>query len=139
PDDEQRAITAGTVNAGAEFVPQGFNSTFHEKLNSYGGVRPDGSEVITSASGNPWVYATFDDTSNTGELTSEASDVTEDVDPTTDKLTLGGYMFDSKVVKVSFQQLADGAFPIDTWLGKALATRVARIQNTKFTLGTGGG
>ncbi len=53
---------------------------------------------------------------------------------------LNGYLYSSKVVKVSWQLLRDASTNVEGYVGGLLGERLARIQNTHFTsTGTGSG
>ncbi len=139
---EQRAasgLSATTSGAGAEFVPQAFADNFVAKLKYYGGVRKAGATILTTESGNPFQVPFLDDVSHTGELIGESVAVTDDDsnDPDTSSITLGGYMFSSKVVRVPMQLIQDSAFPVEDWLTNALVERIGRVRNYYETVGTG--
>jgi HK97 family phage major capsid protein len=79
------------------------------------------------------------DLSNTGELTAEGSDVTEDVDPTVSTaVTLKAYTIDSGISKISVQ-LAMVAPSFGTELAVQQFNRIERKANALFTTGTGTG
>ncbi|MEZ5951178.1 MAG: phage major capsid protein [Planctomycetaceae bacterium] len=83
---------------------------------------------------------TFDDTANTGELLSEGTTTTDDDDdPATDSVILKAHAFSSKVVRLSVHLTQDSGYPIEQALSRALAERLADVQNHYFTLGTGNG
>jgi len=139
---EQRVasgMSASTSGAGAEFVPQSFADRFFSKLKYYGGVRQAGATMFTTQGGNPFPVPLLDDVSHSGELLSENAAVADDAtnDPDTSNITLGAYIFSSKVVRVPLTLVQDTAFPVEDWLAGALAERIGRAQNTYFTTGTG--
>lgn len=81
----------------------------------------------------PW--PTNDDTANVGAILAENTQATEQ-DVLLAQKTLKAYMYTSKMVRVSFQLLQDSAFDLDTWLARALGTRIGRAQATHFATGT---
>ena len=135
---EQRAMSAGTANQGAEFVPEDFYNSFVEVLKDYNGVREAGCTVISTSAGNQLQVPFLNDISNVGELISENAAANDaGADPDTGELSLGAYIYSSKVVKASKMLIQDSAFDVQGWLAPALSTRIGRIQNTHLTVGTG--
>jgi HK97 family phage major capsid protein len=106
-----------------------------EKLKAFGGMRSV-AEVIKTSGGEAIQFPTSDGTSETGEIVAENASATA-ADPTTSSTTLGVQKFSSKIVAVPWELLQDSQVNIDEWITKRLATRLGRIQNTKFTVGTG--
>ena len=58
-------------------------------------------------------------------------------DPSFGEVTLSTYKFSSKVVAVPIELIQDSNVNIEGFVIARLATRLARIQNTKFTVGSG--
>lgn len=134
-DGEIRAQGVATGASGGYLVPEGFRNDLVTRMKEYGGVRRV-ADVVTTESGNDLPFPTVDDTSNSGGILAENTQMTEQ-DVTLATKTLGAYMYTSKMVRVSLQLLQDSAFDLDSWLARALAERIARAQNTHFTTGTG--
>lgn len=130
---EQRALSAINAAKGATTIPEGFINQFELSLLAFGGMR-EVSEIMRTDAGNDLPWPTSDDTSNTGELLGENTDVTEQ-DVATGAVTLKAYKYSSKMVKVPVELLEDSAFNLPSVIGDMLATRIARIQNTHFTTG----
>jgi HK97 family phage major capsid protein len=122
---------------GAFIVPQGFQNALVEALKAFGGVREIASSITTS-SGNPIKWPTVNDTATTGELIGENTTVAQ-ANPTFNSVTIGAYSYSSKMVNVSAELMQDSAFDVETFLTKALVTRLGRITNQHFTTGTGSG
>lgn len=134
---EQRALGIATGGAGGYTVPQGFLQKITEYLKLFGGVRQV-ANVIQTAAGNTLPWPAIDDTANVGAILAENTGMTQqDVVFTTKNL--GAYMYTSLLVLVSYQLLEDTAFDLEAKLGQWLGTRIGRIQNTHFTVGTGTG
>lgn len=135
---ELRALAAGTTTAGGYTVPEGFRNQIIETMLTFGGMR-NVAEVISTPTGNAILWPTNDDTGNVGAIVGENVAVTEQ-DVSFGTAQLGAYLYSSKMVRASFQFLQDtGINNVEGWLGGKLAERVARIQNTHFTVGTGTG
>ena len=135
---EQRTLTKGTTNEGAEFVPDSFYDSYVHFLRELDTLLAAGADEIVTSNGQNLPIPTFDDTANTGELLSEGTATTDnDDDPATDEVILGAHAFSSKVVRLSVHLTQDAGYPIETALSRALAERLADVQNTYFTTGTG--
>lgn len=130
---EQRALSAVNAAAGASTIPEGFINQFELSLLAFGGMR-EVAEIMRTDQGNDLPWPTADDTSNTGELIGENTDVAEQ-DVATGAITLKAYKYSSKMIKVPVELLQDSAFNLPAVIGDMLATRIARIQNTHFTTG----
>ncbi len=105
------------------------------RLKAYGGVRQVATS-LTTAGGNPLLYPTTDDTANTGELVAETvAAATQDV--TFGGVTINAYRFSSKIIPVSLELLQDTAIDVEGLILGLAATRLGRITNTNFTVGTG--
>ncbi len=134
-DREARALGVGTGSAGGYLVPSEFRRELIETMVTFGGVRAVASHVDTETGANlPW--PTVNDTANVGAILAENTQVAEQ-DVVLGTADLDAYMYTSKLVRVSLQLIQDSGFDVEQWLQGALATRIARIQNTHFTTGTG--
>ena len=117
------------------FVPVGFVDKITEALKYYGNMLNE-SDVFDTATGQPLPFPTDNDTSIMGELVGENQQVnTQDV--SIGQIMFGAYKFSSKLIKVSIELLQDSAFDFDAFLTRKFATRLGRILNNKFTVGTG--
>jgi HK97 family phage major capsid protein len=127
--------TVSGGGGGYTIAPQWRNEIV-EAMKAYGGMR-QAATVITTDSGADLPFVTNDDTGNVGELLSESGTASEQ-DTSFGQRVLKAYMYDSKVVRVSFQLLQDSAFDLPGYLTSLFATRLGRITNTHYTTGTGG-
>ncbi|MEZ5945210.1 MAG: phage major capsid protein [Planctomycetaceae bacterium] len=135
---EVRTLTKGTSTEGAEFVPEGFWNKYEYYLRELDTLALAGAEIITTANGQDLPVPTFDDTANTGELLGEGTATTDNNDdPTTGEVVLGAYAFSSKVVRLSVHLVQDSGYPIEDALARALAERLADVQNGYYSTGTG--
>lgn len=140
-EKELRALGVGEATGGQTFVPTGFANDLEQAMAYYGPMLAGGPRyprVLRTTTGAPLPYPTSNDTSNTGEQIDEnpVSD-TNTADPTMGSVILNAFMFSSKYVLVPLQLLQDSAFDIEAYLRNALAERLGRILNTKFTTGAG--
>lgn len=134
---EYRALDPGTDSAGGYVVPQLFRNEIQKKMKAFGGVR-DAARVITTDSGQNLEWPTFDGTAQVGAIVAANVQVAE-LDPAFGIASLDSYLWSSKLVRVPIQLLQDSGVDMNGFLADALAERIARIQNTKFTVGTGTG
>jgi HK97 family phage major capsid protein len=127
----------GTGAAGGFTVPQEFLAVLETALREYGGMR-DAATIIRTATGADMPMPTNNDTGNSGVILAENTQMAT-LDVTFAQITLRAFMYASGLVPVSYQLLQDTAFDMGTWLAMQLATRLGRIENNHFTLGTGTG
>lgn len=140
-DDEVRAQSTITGGVGGFAVAPdtSFYGRVIEAMKYYGGVEMAGATIINSSTGGDLPIATDDDTANTGTIIAEEGSQASGTDVTMGQKILKGYLFSSKIIKVSWQLLQDGSFDFDGYLARKFATRIGRARNTYFTTGTGGG
>lgn len=134
---EYRALAVGTDSAGGYAVPDLFRNEVQKTMKAFGGVR-DVANVITTDTGQNIEWPTFDGTAQVGAIVAENVQVAE-LDPAFGIASLDSYLWSSKLVRVPIQLTQDSAINMEDFLRDALAERIARIQNTKFTVGTGTG
>lgn len=122
---------------GGYLVPTGWGGALLEALKSFGGMRSVAT-VFSTEGGNPIPWPTVDETGQTGELVAE-SQAAGSQDVTFGTAQIGAYKWSSKKFAVPFELLQDQGPGIDVeaFIRRAAATRIARIQNTKYTVGTG--
>lgn len=134
---EIRAQSVGTASAGGYTVPEGFSGYIIEKMKFISELL-NWADIINTDSGNLIPFPINDDTANTGELIGENADLSSSsADLVFSVYNLNAYKFSSKMIKVSAELLQDNGVNLESYLGKKLAERVARITNSYFTTGTG--
>lgn len=136
---EGRALSAVTGAAGGFTVPQGFYNSLLESMKAFGGMRKVRSTVLRTDSGNTLPIPKVDDTSNVGAIVGENSAAGNATDPVFSQLNLGAYKYTSKVFLIPIELLQDSAFNIEAYIRNIIQTRIGRITNTHFTVGTGTG
>jgi len=122
-------------SAGGYTVPTDLVSSITEALKAFGGMRQVAT-VFQTSGGNPLSFPTSDGTSEEGEIVPE-NQPASDQDATFGTVGIPVYKFSSKVITVPFELLQDTAVDLESFLAKRLGTRLGRIQNRKFTVGTG--
>lgn len=133
---EQRSMNVGTDADGGFTIPEGFINNLEQALLAFGGVRQEAT-VLRTSSGNDLPWPTVNDTGNTGALLAEETSIGASVDPTFSRVVFNAYKYSSTPVLISPELLQDSAFNLATWLGRALAERIARAQSAHFTTGAG--
>jgi HK97 family phage major capsid protein len=134
--DANVGLDVGQTSGGKEWLAPQYVKEIVQKFNYVGGMRKS-CTVIESPTTSPWVYFGGDETNAEGEeVSSVANDSSDDVsDDTVDtyQTLITPVQFSSKNVKVSLSQLNNNASGITDFLSTALANRVARTQNKKWT------
>lgn len=134
---EMRAQGIATTSAGGYLVPPGFRRVLQENLKAYGGLL-NYANVITTDTGQPLQWPTVDETGNVGAILAENTQMSQAA-VTFGTRTLGAYVYTSNLVLVSLQLLQDSAFDLNTWLPRALGTRIGRAVAAHLITGTGTG
>lgn len=128
-----QGVSTGPV--GLYTVPNETMRALEVALLTYGGMR-QAAQVIRTSTGATLPIPTVDDTGNSGVMLGENSAATE-LGVTFGQVVLSAYKYSSKYVLVSVELLQDSSINVAEFLGSALGTRIARITNNHFTLGTG--
>lgn len=134
---EQRAQSVGVDTEGGYTVPDGFVPRIETALKAFAGLRNTRATILSTQSGETINMPTSDDTSNSGELLHENTQVASQ-DVTFGSKALRAYMFSSKLVRVSIQFLQDvGVNNIEGWLADRLGERIGRATASYNLTGTG--
>ena len=133
--DAQAALSPATGAGGGYLIPTGFEDKLEEARKWFGGI-DQFSDTITTDTGNPLPFPTENDTNNIGEIVGPNTQVTQAY-PGFNAVLMNAYKFSSKLVLVPMELLQDSAFNLDDYLARKLGIRIARIENNKFTVGTG--
>lgn len=140
-DEEQRAVyntmSTTTGSEGGYTVPSTVAAGILDALKAYGGVRQV-ADVIRTTTGEAMNFPTSDGTSEEGELIGENASAT-DADASFGTKGLPVYKYSSKVVTVPWELLQDSSADIEGFINSRLQSRLGRITNKHFTVGTGTG
>jgi HK97 family phage major capsid protein len=128
-------MSTTTPSEGGYTVQSEVASEMITAMKAFGGMRDVATEFSTSA-GNPMNWPTMDDTGNVGELIAENTAAT-DQDASFGTVAMNVYKFSSKIVTIPIELLQDSLLNLDAIVFALLAERLARVQNTYFTTGTG--
>lgn len=127
----------GAGSEGGYTVQTDIAKTVTEALKKYGGMRQV-AEIIQTAQGNPINYPTSDGTSEEGEIIGENAPASA-LDPSFGTKSLNVYKYSSKIIAVPFELLQDSAVDVESFVNARIVTRLGRVTNKHFTVGTGVG
>lgn len=133
----QNASSAQTGSAGGFLVPTGFGGELLEALKAFGGIRQV-AEVIQTSSGAALPWPTVDETGQMGEIVPENQAATTS-DPSFGTTQIGAYKWSSKIFTLPFELLQDQGpgMNVEAFVRRSATTRIGRIQNQKYTVGSG--
>lgn len=135
---EARAMAAGIDTAGGYIVFDDNVARIETAMKMFSGIRNTRATVLRTNSGNQINMPTSDDTSNTGVLVGENTDVGTATDLTLGSKALHAYMFTSRPLRVSLQFLQDSSVAnVEAWIFERLAERISRGLAPYFITGTG--
>lgn len=133
----RNTMSVGTPSQGGYTVPTEVATSVADALKVFGGMRSV-AEVFRTDTGGDINFPTSDGTSETGEIIGENT-TANGSDPAFGVVTLKTYKFSSKVIAVPFELLQDSSIDMEAFIQKRAVTRLGRITNTKFSVGTGTG
>ena len=131
----RNAMSTTTPAEGGYTVPSEIATMVIDKLKAFGGMR-EVAEIISTDSGNALSFPTSDGTAEVGEIVGENTAATGG-DITFGTLPLNVFKYSSKKIALPVELIQDSAIDVIAFVVNRLATRIARIQNTHFTVGAG--
>lgn len=131
----RNAMSTTTPAEGGYTVPAEIATMVIDKLKAFGGMR-DVAEIITTASGNSLNFPTSDGTGEVGEIVGENTGAATG-DITFGTAGLNTFKYSSKKIALPIELIQDSAIDVIAFVVNRLAERIARIQNTHFTVGAG--
>ena len=133
----QNAMSTTTGSEGGFTVPTEIATMVIDALKTFGGMRSV-ANIIRSSAGNDWQYPASDGTSEVGEIVGQNAAATGQ-DITFSQVPLVTYKYSSKKIALPWELVQDSVIDIVAFVVNRLATRLGRITNTHFTVGTGSG
>jgi HK97 family phage major capsid protein len=131
----RNAMSTTTAAEGGFTVPSEIAALVIDRLKAFGGMREVAS-VISTAGGNPMNFPTSDGTAEVGAIVGQnATAGTADV--TFGTVALNPFYYTSNQIALPLELIQDSAIDVVGFVVNRLATRIARIQNTHFTVGAG--
>lgn len=131
----RNAMSTTTTTEGGHTVPTEVVAMVVDALKAYGGMRSL-AQVITTAGGNAMNYPTSDGTAEVGEIVAENA-AASGADITFGVAAVNPYKYSSKKIALPWELIQDSAIDVVQFVVDRLATRLARITNTHYTVGTG--
>lgn len=133
--DIRAAMSTTTTTEGGYTTALEYQRSLEEAMKAYGAIRSVAS-IIRTATGTQMQFPTADATSETGEIVGQNTAVTAG-DTTFGLTTLDVYKYSSKKIALPFELVQDSFIDIEAYVQMVLATRLGRITNSHFTVGTG--
>lgn len=132
----KNALSSHDGSTGGFTFGDTFVANLERAMLAYGGMMQV-AQVIRTTTGEPMRWPTANDTANTGRQLGENQPVTATAQPTFGQVVWNAYKFTSDEILVPFELLRDNVVNLATVLPDMLGERLGRIQNTKYTVGTG--
>jgi HK97 family phage major capsid protein len=145
--EERKALRSGEVRtqsgasnaAGGYLLQTELASSVEVGLKWFGGMRQVASQFTTSGFG-ALDWPTLNDTLNPGKRLNATT-----APGTADELDLGfaqvvfqSWTYTTQKIAVQNELLQDASYDVEELIREAFVTRIGRVQNTDFTVGTGG-
>lgn len=131
----RNAMSTTTAAEGGYTVPAEVATMVIDKLKAFGGMREVAS-ILTTSTGVDMSWPTSDGTNDVGEIVGQNSGATGG-DITFGTIGLKPFYYSSKKIALPLELIQDSAIDVVAYVVDRLATRIARIQNTHFTVGGG--
>lgn len=131
----RNAMSTTTTTEGGYTVPSEVASMVIDKLKAFGGMRAV-STILTTASGASLNWPTSDGTAEVGEIIGQNTVATA-ADMTFGTVALNPFYYSSKQIALPLELIQDSAIDVVGFVVDRLATRIARKQNSDFTVGAG--
>lgn len=131
----RNAMSVGTLAEGGYTVPVEIAAMVIDKLKAFGGMR-EVSTILSTVGGNGLSFPTSDGTADVGEIVGENAAATAG-DITFGTIALPVFKYSTKKIALPVELVQDSGIDIVAYVVNRLATRLARIQNTHFTIGGG--
>lgn len=133
----RNAMSTTTGAEGGFTVPAEVSKMVIDALKAYGGMR-DVATILPTESGNALTYPASDGTAEEGEIVGEnAAATTGEI--TFSNVPLNPFKYSSKKIALPVELIQDSAIDVIAFVVNRLATRLGRITNKHYTIGTGTG
>lgn len=133
----RNAMSTTTPAEGGFTVPSEVAAMVVDALKAFGGMR-EVSDVISTDGGAALNFPTSDGTSEEGEIVGENAPATAG-DVTFGTAAVNPYKYSSKKIALPVELIQDSGIDVVAFVVNRLATRLGRITNKHFTIGTGTG
>lgn len=131
----RNAMSTTTAAEGGYTVPAEVATMVIDKLKAYGGMR-DVATILPTDTGVDMSWPTSDGTADVGAIVGQNTQVNA-ADITFGTIVLKPFYYTSNKIGLPLELLQDSAIDVVDYVVDRLTTRIARIQNTHFTVGGG--
>jgi HK97 family phage major capsid protein len=131
----RNAMSTTTTTEGGFTVPSEIAAMVIDKLKAFGGMR-DVASVLSTSTGVAMNWPTSDGTADVGAIVGQNAAVNA-ADITFGTIGLNPFYYTSNKIALPLELIQDSAIDVVAYVVDRLATRIARIQNTHFTVGAG--
>ncbi len=133
----RNVMSTTTTTEGGFTVPSEIASMIVDALKEFGGMR-EVAEILPTTTGNALNFPTSDGTTEEGEILGENAPATTG-DITFGTAAVNPFLYSSKKIALPWQLVQDSAVDIVAFVVNRLVTRLGRITNKHYTIGTGTG
>ena len=131
----RNAMSTTTTTEGGYTVPAEVAKMVIDKLKAFGGMR-EVATILTTDSGVAMNWPTSDGTAEVGEIVGENTGAAAG-DITFGTIALPVFRYSSKKIALPVELIQDSGIDVVSYVVDRLATRIARKQNSDFTIGGG--
>lgn len=136
-EEVRAAMSTGSETEGGFTVDSDVTKSVIDSLKAYGGMR-NLATVLQTEGGNALSFPKSDGTNEIGEIVPENAAATDE-DVSFASVGLPVFKYSSKVVTVPWELLQDSSIDVESFVRGRLVTRLGRITNRHFVIGTGNG
>jgi HK97 family phage major capsid protein len=134
--EEHRDLLTSSDTTGGALIPQEFYPELVNALKYYGPIAQKVAQKVTDGTGRPMKVALVNDTANGLTLLgTEGTSSPAETDPAMLSKIVGVDTVTGGLVKISFEEMADSNFNLDSAIRHYFGTRYARGMETAITLG----
>jgi HK97 family phage major capsid protein len=133
----RNTMSTSTGSQGGYTVQVDVSREFVDQLKDFSGMRRVADRVLT-AMGNDMSFPTTDGRSEVGEIVTQNS-AASTADAAFGTVPVNTVKFSSKIITVPIELLQDSQIDVVALVQKRLRQRIGRIQNQKFSTGSGTG
>lgn len=131
----RNAMSTTTTTEGGFTVPSLVAAMVIDRLKAYGAMR-EVATLMPTDGGNPLTFPTSDGTTDVGAIAAQNA-AANGADIVFGIVSLNPFFYTSNKIALPLELIQDSGIDIVAYVLDRLATRIARIQNTHFTVGTG--
>lgn len=131
----RNAMSTTTAAEGGFTVPAEIATMVIDKLKAFGGMR-EVATILPTSTGVAMNWPTSDGTADVGAIVGQNTPENA-ADITFGTVGLNPFYYTSKKIALPLELIQDAAIDVVAYVVDRLVTRIARIQNTHFTVGAG--